>query len=72
MGKIRIAIVSLLMVGPGATPARAQATPVTHDAHLHLTNYVQEGTDIRDFLKVMGDKVGRVALFGIPLQQTWA
>jgi len=43
-----------------------------NDSHLHLTNYVQQGTDIHDFLKVMGDKVGRVALFGIPLQQTWA
>jgi predicted TIM-barrel fold metal-dependent hydrolase len=43
-----------------------------HDAHFHLTNYVQQGTDIRDFLKIMGDRVGRVALFGIPLQQTWS
>jgi predicted TIM-barrel fold metal-dependent hydrolase len=42
------------------------------DSHLHLTNYVQQGTDIHEFLKVMGDKVGRVALFGIPLQQTWS
>src|SRR5262249_54850162 len=38
----------------------------------HLTNYVQEGTDIHDFLGLMGTRVGRVALFGIPLQQTWA
>lgn len=43
-----------------------------HDAHFHLTNYVQEGTDIREFLRIMGDRVGRVALFGIPLQQTWS
>ena len=43
-----------------------------NDSHLHLTNYVQEGTDIRLFLKIMGNKVGRVALFGIPLQQTWS
>lgn len=43
-----------------------------HDSHFHLTNYVQEGTDIRDFLAIMGDEVGRVALFGIPLQQTWS
>src|SRR5204862_6634812 len=34
--------------------------------------YIQEGTDIRDFLKIMGTKVGRVALFGIPLQQQWS
>jgi len=43
-----------------------------NDCHFHLTNYVQEGTDIHEFLKIMGDKVGRVALFGIPLQQTWS
>jgi len=45
---------------------------VAHDAHFHLTNYVQQGTDIREFLKIMGGKVGRVAIFGIPLQQTWS
>jgi predicted TIM-barrel fold metal-dependent hydrolase len=33
--------------------------PVVHDAHVHLTNYVQQGTDIREFLKIMGNKVGR-------------
>src|SRR5215510_12789875 len=43
-----------------------------NDTHFHLTNYVQEGTDIRKFLKIMGDKAGRVALFGIPLQQQWS
>ena len=42
------------------------------DVHFHLTNYIQQGTDIHDFLKMMGTKVGRVALFGIPLQQEWS
>ena len=42
-----------------------------HDSHFHLTNYVQEGTDIHEFLKIMGDKVGRSMLCGIPLQQQW-
>lgn len=46
--------------------------PELNDVHLHLTNYVQEGTDIHDFLAIMGTKVGRVALFGIPLQQQWS
>ena len=45
---------------------------MVNDSHFHLTNYVQEGTDIRDFVAIMGEKVGRVALFGIPLQQTWS
>jgi hypothetical protein len=42
-----------------------------HDSHVHLTNYVQEGTDPSHFLSVMGDRVGRAVLFGIPLQQQW-
>src|SRR6187399_1342107 len=60
-----IAVVSL--------SARAQTrTYELNDSHFHLTNYIQQGTDIHDFLKIMGDKVGRVALFGIPLQQQWS
>ena len=43
-----------------------------NDSHFHLTNYIQEGVDIHDFLKIMGNKAGRVALFGIPLQQQWS
>ena len=54
----------------------AQSNPADQyeldDSHFHLTNYIQEGTDIHDFLKMMGTKVGRVALFGIPLQQQWS
>lgn len=43
-----------------------------HDAHVHLTNYIQEGTDIKKYLSIMGDRVGRATLFGIPLQQQWS
>ncbi|HEY9182841.1 MAG TPA: amidohydrolase family protein [Gammaproteobacteria bacterium] len=50
----------------------AQPAYEVHDSHFHLTNYVQEGIEIREFLGLMGDTVGRVALFGIPLQQTWS
>jgi len=46
--------------------------PEFNDVHFHLTNYIQQGTDIHDFLRIMGTKVGRVALFGIPLQQEWS
>ena len=64
---------SLLM---SCTFAAAQSNSVDefqlNDSHFHLTNYIQEGTDIHDFLKIMGTKVGRVALFGIPLQQEWS
>ena len=43
-----------------------------NDSHFHLTNYIQEGITPRDFLKIMGNRVGRSTLFGIPLQQTWS
>ena len=53
-------------------PAAAQDGYVLNDSHFHLTNYIQEGIDVHRFLELMGDKVGRSALFGIPLQQTWS
>jgi len=56
-----------------SVPAAAQESPyLFNDAHFHLTNYVQVGTDIDDYIDIMGDKVGRSTLFGIPLQQMWS
>lgn len=46
----------------------ATEKPELNDSHFHLTNYIQVGTDIHDFLNIMGTKVGRVALFGISAQ----
>src|SRR5580765_7243303 len=43
-----------------------------NDSHFHLTNNVQEGPSIHDFFNMMGSKAGRVALFGIPVQQQWS
>jgi predicted TIM-barrel fold metal-dependent hydrolase len=43
-----------------------------NDSHFHLTNYVQEGIDLQQFLSIMGNRVGRSTLFGIPLQQMWS
>jgi hypothetical protein len=43
-----------------------------NDSHVHLTNYIQEGPSLRDFLKIMGTTTGRSVLFGIPLQQEWS
>jgi hypothetical protein len=64
-------IVAVLLGGLVTTPA--QTTPFEfNDSHFHLTNYIQRGTDIHEFLKIMGGKAGRVALFGIPLQQQWS
>ena len=54
------AIVAVLSFG-----GRPAAAYDLHDSHFHLTNYIQEGTDIRDFLTIMGDRVGRVPLVGV-------
>ena len=64
---------SLLFAG-NATFAQNSADDgsLFYDSHLHLTNYIQKGPSIKDFLNVMGDKVGRSTLFGIPLQQQWS
>jgi hypothetical protein len=43
-----------------------------HDSHFHLTNYIQQGTPVKDYLEMMGTTVGRSTLFGIPLQQQWS
>ena len=64
-----IVCVTVATLAPLAQPQDSYAV---NDTHFHLTNYVQEGLDIHDFLKIMGTKVGRVALFGIPLQQQWS
>jgi predicted TIM-barrel fold metal-dependent hydrolase len=52
--------------------AQAGTPYLFNDSHFHLTNYIQEGTDVHAFLEVMGTKAGRSTLFGIPLQQTWS
>jgi len=70
---VRLLVVLTLLIS--STPAFSQAPTndyLFNDSHFHLTNYIQEGIDIHDFLKIMGNKAGRVALFGIPLQQQWS
>jgi hypothetical protein len=64
-----IAVLLLMSV----SPARAQTNNYEfNDSHFHLTNNVQEGPTIHDFLNMMANKAGRVALFGVPLQQQWS
>jgi hypothetical protein len=65
-------LVLFLLSFQTASPQSKADQPEINDAHLHLTNYIQKGTDIHDFLAIMGTRVGRVALFGIPLQQQWS
>lgn len=62
----------LLFLWPNHVIAQETAQPQVNDSHFHLTNYIQEGTDIHKLLDIMGTRVGHVALFGIPLQQQWS
>jgi predicted TIM-barrel fold metal-dependent hydrolase len=56
-----------------APGAKASDGYLFNDSHFHLTNYVQKGTDMGKYVReIMGDKVGRSTVFGIPLQQTWS
>src|SRR5205823_12030111 len=67
---VGLAAVALLF---STTLAQAQGSNYEfNDCHFHLTNYIQEGTNIHDFVNIIGNRVGRVALFGIPLQQQWS
>ena len=65
-------LIILALVAASVTAQTAKQDYLFNDSHFHLTNYIQEGIDIHDFLKIMGNKAGRVALFGIPLQQQWS
>lgn len=67
-----IVLIPALWIGSSLTVYAQKDGPLFNDSHFHLTNYIQEGTEIHQFLSIMGNKVGRVALFGIPLQQQWS
>src|SRR5688572_29839489 len=61
-----------LLLSGGATAHAACERALFNDSHFHLTNYVQQGTDIREYMRIMGEAVCRSTLLGIPLQQTWS
>ncbi len=72
--RLHLAVAALTLVA--AAPVSAQdpgcAGSKYSDSHFHLTNYIQEGTDVKDYVRMMGNTVCRSTLFGIPLQQEWA
>lgn len=71
---VAIAAASSGLHGAQKTSAAARNPDyLFNDSHFHLTNYVQKGTNIHKYVEqIMGDKVGRSTLFGIPLQQQWS
>ena len=72
---LALALALVLSCRAHAAPASTPAKPAGYefdDSHFHLTNYIQEGITPQQFLKIMGTRVGRSTLFGIPLQQQWS
>ena len=71
-----VTVAMVLTSGGGARRLQGQAIATArgdfNDSHFHLTNYIQQGIDVRQFLQIMGTRVGRSTLFGIPLQQQWS
>src|SRR5436190_11985022 len=66
---VSIAVMFISFCGMGQS---SPDTALFCDSHFHLTNYIQEGITAKRFLEVMGNKVQRSTLFGIPLQQQWS
>ena len=67
-----LALTTVSAGGPQVPGPASLASAEFYDSHFHLTNYVQQGITPRQFLKIMGARVGRSTLFGIPLQQQWS
>jgi predicted TIM-barrel fold metal-dependent hydrolase len=69
-------LVALLSSRPTAVLSGQAPQPSSpdgfNDSHFHLTNYIQAGIEPRRFLEIMGSRVSRSTLFGIPLQQQWS
>jgi hypothetical protein len=75
--------ITLLLASSAARAQKDADEYLFNDSHFHLTNYIQEGIDIHDFLKVMGNKAdvllssafhcnnnGRIASMKIVVQLT--
>jgi predicted TIM-barrel fold metal-dependent hydrolase len=70
LGLVAAAALLATAAGNGARAETPKACEF-NDSHFHLTNYIQEGISVPDFLKIMDGRVCRSTLFGIPLQQQW-
>jgi predicted TIM-barrel fold metal-dependent hydrolase len=69
-----VALSLVLVEGEGARRGVAAETGGGdfNDSHFHLTNYIQEGPDAAAYVRLMGNRIRRSTLFGIPLQQQWS
>ncbi|HEX9252830.1 MAG TPA: amidohydrolase family protein [Ignavibacteriaceae bacterium] len=55
------------------TYAQSSDKYLFNDSHFHITNYIQEGIEMEFYVdSIMGDKIGRSTVFGLPVQQQWS
>jgi predicted TIM-barrel fold metal-dependent hydrolase len=55
------------------TNAQSSDKYLFNDSHFHITNFIQEGIEMEFYVdSIMGDKIGRSTVFGLPLQQQWS
>jgi predicted TIM-barrel fold metal-dependent hydrolase len=64
-------LLAVFALAAGARAASVDDKSLFYDSHFHLTNYIQKGPTAHAYVAMMGDRIGRSTLFGIPLQQTW-
>jgi len=69
LGRIHGLMAASLMLAVASSAIGQE--PLFNDSHFHLTNYVQEGTEMSDLVDMMGTTIGRSTVFGLPLQQMW-
>lgn len=71
-------LLALVFMSAGPATGQSQSAPAEdkylfNDSHFHITNYIQEGIEMEFYVdSIMGDKVGRSTVFGLPLQQQWS
>ena len=53
------ALAGTLATSANRSSSAAPPPALFNDAHFHLTSYVQKGPDARQFLAMVGNKVGR-------------
>jgi hypothetical protein len=71
-GSLLVGLIAALFLFNAASSWSQSTNYEFNDSHFHLTNNIQEGPGIREFVGMMGDRAGRAILSGIPLQQEWS
>ena len=73
-GTIYLSLFLFLSLGTMViTNAQANDKYLFHDSHFHITNFIQEGIEMEFYVdSIMGDKIGRSTVFGLPIQQQWS